>query len=291
MEKEKVPVILGIMVFFLTVSFLWGLPEFSKEKPEKTEEMRKEIRLFNLINGLDLTPKQMEIILENAEEYQRVRAGFEKDLLNGQEEMEAALEEIRRYLRENKEIPPQAVQQYRRLDREFREDRLKIQEEMKDLAKEIEESLEAHQLYQLQEFVPCIIPPKGEKRIGQAKDYRGMTKSLERIRRIPSRIYQQRRDEIVWRTLGGLKLHAPFFSDLDEEEMKRHIELIYDEARNLEKAEFEMQKERLAEDLISPFKPEIPSNSLIRKISGFLLSAEVIPVLEARIDRGDSTRR
>jgi len=291
MEKEKVPVILGIMVFFLTSSLLWGLPEFSKEKPEKTEEMRREIRLLNLINGLDLTPKQMGIILENALEYQGMRARFEKDLLNGQEEMEAALEEIRRYLRENKEIPPQAVQQYRRLDREFREDRLKIQEEMKDLAKEIEESLELHQLYQLQEFVPCIIPPKGEKRIGQAKDYRGMTKSLERIRRIPSRIFQQRRDEIVWRTLGGLKLHAPFFSDLDEEEMKSHIELIYDEARNLEDAEFEMQKERLAEDLISPFKPEIPSNNLIRKISGFLLSAEVIPLLEARVDRGDSTRR
>jgi len=291
MEKEKVPVILGIMVFFLTSSLLWGLPEFSKEKPEKTEEMRREIRLLNLINGLDLTPKQMGIILENALEYQGMRARFEKDLLNCQEEMEAALEEIRRYLRENKEIPPQAVQQYRRLDREFREDRLKIQEEMKDLAKEIEESLELHQLYQLQEFVPCIIPPKGEKRIGQAKDYRGMTKSLERIRRIPSRIFQQRRDEIVWRTLGGLKLHAPFFSDLDEEEMKSHIELIYDEARNLEDAEFEMQKERLAEDLISPFKPEIPSNNLIRKISGFLLSAEVIPLLEARVDRGDSTRR
>jgi hypothetical protein len=162
---------------------------------------------------------------------------------------------------------------------------------MKGLAEEIEESLEPHQLYQLQEFVPCIIPPKGEKRIGQARDYKGLARSLERIRRIPSRFYQQRRDEIVRRTLEGLKLHAPFFSDLDEEEMKRHIESIYDEVRNLEDAEFEIQKERLAENLISPFKPEVPSNNLMRKIAGFLLSPEVIPVLEARIDRGDSAGR
>ncbi len=291
MEKEKVSAILGIMVFFLTSSLLWGLPELSKEKLEKTEEMRREIRLLNLINGLDLTPKQMEIVLENAEEYQSIRAQFEKVLLNRQDEMETVLEEIRGYLRENKEIPPQVAQQYHRLNREIREARLKIQEEMKDFAKEIEESLEPHQLYQLQEFVPCIIPPKGEKRIGQAKDYKGLTRSLERIRRIPSRLYQQRRDEIMGRTLEGLKLHTPFFSDLNEEEMKRHVELIYDEARNLEDVEFEIQKERLAEDLISPFKPEVPENNLMRKIAGFLLSEEVIPVLEARIDRVDSTRK
>ncbi len=291
MEKEKVSVISGIMVLFLTSSLLWGLPELSKEKLEKTEEMRREIRLLNLINGLDLTPKQMEIVLENAEEYQSTRAQFEKVLLNRQDEMEIALEEIRRYLRENKEIPPQVAQRYHRLNKEIREARLEIQEEMKDFAKEIEESLEPHQLYQLQEFVPCIIPPRGEKRIGQARDYKGLTRSLERIRRIPSRIYQQRRDEIVGRTLGGLKLHAPFFSDLDEGEMKRHVESIYEEVRNLEDAEFEIQKERLAEDLISPFKPEVSSNNLMRKIAGFLLSEEVIPVLEARIDRGDSAGR
>jgi len=291
MEKGKVSIFFMVMVFFLAASLLWGLPEFSKEKLEKTEELRREIRLLNLINGLDLTPKQMEIVLENAEENQRMRDQFEKVLLNRQEEMEAALEEIRSYLRENEEIPPLTVQKYHRLDREIREVRLKIQEEIKDLAKEIEESLEPHQLYKLQEFVPCIIPPKGEKRIGQAKDYKGLTRSLERIRRIPSRIYQQRRDEVVGRTLEGLKLHAPLFTDLDGEEMKRHVESIYDEVRNLEDAEFEIQKERLAEDLISPFKPEIPSNNLMRKIAGFLLSAEVIPVLEARIDRGDSAGR
>jgi hypothetical protein len=291
MKKGKVSVILGAMVFFLAGSLLWGLPELMKGKMEKTEELRKEIRLLNLINGLELSAQQMEVVLENAEESQKMRAQLEKVLLARQEEMEAALEEIRLYLRENKEIPPETVQKYHRLDREIREERLKSLEAMKILAKEIEESLEPHQLYQLQEFIPCIIPPKGEKRIGQAKDYRGLIRGLERIRRIPSRIYQQRKDEIVWRTLGGLKLHAPLFSDLDEEEMKRHVELIYDEVRNLEDAEFEIQKERLAEDLISPFKPEIPSNSEMRKIMEFLLSEGIIPVLKARIDSGDSRGR
>lgn len=289
MEKGKVSVLWMVLAVFLTAGLLWGLPEFSREKLEKTEELRREIRVLNLMNGLDLTQEQMEIILTSAREYQGLMARFEHILRNSQDEMEAVLEEIRSYLRENEEIPSQTVQKYHRLDRESREERLKIQEKMKESAREVEECLEPHQLYQLREFVPCVIPPKGEKRIGQARDYKGLTRGLERIRRVPSPVYQQKKEEIVGRTLEGLKLHAPPFSDMDDEEMKWHIETIYDDVRSLEDAEFEIQKERLAEELISPFKPEIPSGNVMRKIAGFLLSEEVITILEERLNQGDST--
>ncbi len=289
MEKGKVLTFFTVMAVLLTIKPIWGVPESSQQKLGKTEELRREIRLLNLINGLDLTQEQMEIVLANARENKKLRDQFEKALLNKQEEMEAALSEMRSYLRENKEIPPQTVRNYRRLDREVREARLKIQEGMKDLVKEIEESLEPHQLYQLQEFVPCIIPPKGKKRIGQAEDHKGLTRNLERIRRVPSRVYKQNKEEIVGKTLEGLKLHAPLFADINDEEMERRIESIYDAVRNLEDAEFEIQKEQLAEDLISTFQPQAPSNSLIRKITGFLLSAEIIPVLERRVDKGNPT--
>lgn len=289
MEKGKVSVLWMVLAVFLTAGLLWGLPEFSREKLGKTEGLRREIRVLNLMNGLDLTQEQMEIILMSAKEYQRLMARFEHILLNSQDEMEAVLEEIRSYLREDREIPPQTMQEYHRLDRENREERLKIQEKMKGLARKVEECLEPHQLYQLREFVPCVIPPKGEKRIGQARDYKGLTRGLERIRRVPSSVYQQRKEEIVGRILEGLKLHAPLFSDMDDEEMKSHVETIYDDVRSLEDAEFEIQKERLAEELISPFKPEIPSGNVMRKIAGFLLSEEVITVLEERLNQGDLT--
>ena len=289
MEKAKVSILGMVLAVFWAASLLWGLPEFPREKLEKTEELRREIRVLNLMNGLDLTLEQMEIILASAKEYQRLMARFEHILRNSQDEMEEVLEEVRSYLRENEDIPSQTVQTYHRLDRENREERLKIQEKMKEIAREVEGSLEPHQLYQLREFVPCIIPPKGEKRIGQAKDYKGLTRGLERVRRIPSSVYYQRKAEIVSRTLEGLKLHAPPFSDWDDEEMKRHIETVYEDVRNLEDAEFEIQKERLAEKLISPFKPEIPSGNALRKVAGFLLSEEVIAVLEERLSQADST--
>jgi hypothetical protein len=287
MEKGKVPALGMVLTIFWVAGLLWGLPELSGEKLEKTEELRREIKLLNLMNGLDLRQGQMEIILASAKESQRLMARFEHILRNSQEETEEVLEEIRRYLRENVDIPSQTVQKYHRLDREIREERLKIQSKMKGLAREVEECLEPHQLYQLREFVPCIIPPQGEKRIGQAYNYKGWARALERVRRVPSYLYQQRKEEIVSRTLQGLKLHAPPFSDGDDEAMKRHIETIYEDVRNLEDEEFEIQKEHLAEKLISPFKPEIPFGNVIRKIAGFLLSEEVITVLEERLNQGD----
>ncbi len=289
MEKGKVFSLMTVVAVLLITVPIWGHPESSQEKLGKAEDLKKEIRVLNLINGLDLTQEQMEIVLANAKEYKKLKDQFEKALLRKHEEMEVALDDVRSYLRENKDIPPQTVKNYRRLDREVREARLKIQEGMKNLTKKIEESLEPHQLYQLQEFVPCIIPPKGEKRIGQAKDYKSVTRNLDRIRRVPSRLYQQNKREIVEKTLEGFKLHAPLFADTDDEEMARRIESIYDEVRSLEDADFEIQRERLAEELISPFKPQAPSNGLTRKIAGFLLSAEAIPVLERRIDRGNPT--
>lgn len=285
MEKERISLAAMGLVFFLAGSIIAGAPEYSKEEREKTEELRKEIRLLNLLNGLELNQDQMKIILVSARESKRLREEFENTLILRKKEMDAALEEIKSYLSEDRELSPSTVQNYHRLDREMREIRLQVEERIKRLAQNIKDCLESYQLHQLQEFVPCIIPPQGEKRIGQAKDNKGLTRSLDRIRRIPEGLYRLRKEEIVWRSLEGLKLHASPFADIDEEEMKRHIESIYDDARRLDNAEFEIQKERLAEEMVSPFKPQIPSANLARKIWNFLLAPEVIPILEERIVR------
>lgn len=291
MEKGKVSIILRAIVFFLAVSVVWALPEDSRDNAAKTEKLRKEIRLLNLLNGLDLTQEQMKTILADARESQRLRDEYESVLAQGRDQMEVALDSIRGYLSDNREIPPQTMRDYHSLDREVRKARIQVQERIGELAREIEECLEPHQIYQLQEFVPCIIPPKGEKRIGQAEDTRGLTRNLERIRRLPSHLYQQRKKEIVGRTCQGLRLHAPPYSEMDDEELRAHVESVFDRMRGLEDAEFEIHKERLAEELIFPIKPEIRASNLVRKIAGFLLSEEAVTVLEGRLERGDSPGR
>ena len=283
MKKRKGRIFFLVLVFSLNAGFLTGLPQIQGEGPQKAEELQRVIRVLNLVNGLDLTGEQMETILHNAEESERLKEQFRVILFSRQGEMEGLLEEIESHVKENREVPPAVAQRYHRLNKEIKEARYEMAEGIKNLANGIEEKLESHQIYQLEKFIPCIIPPEGEKRIGQASNLRGLARRLERIRGIPHTVYRRRKEAIVERTLENMKFHAPPASEFSEEEMKGHIQTVYDEIRNLEEAEFEIQKENLAERLVSPFKPQNKPKSLTRRIQGFLLSPEIIPILKERV--------
>lgn len=283
MKRQKGIFFWLAVAILLYDSSLLGLTPFQLEKADKAEELKREIQVLNLVNGLDLIQEQMEVILRSAKECLKLREQFKAILLSRSDEMGRMLKEIRGYLYEKKEIPPALIQNYRRLDGEIKRARLEMEEKIDGLAKKVEENLAFHQLYQLQKFIPCIIPPKGEERIGQAADYKGLAQNLERIREIPDYLYQRKKEEIFARALENMKFHKPPGAKIDEPEMKKQIQAVFDEVRILEDADFEIQKERLAEELASPLKPQIFSNDLSRKIAAFLFSPEIIPVLEKRV--------
>jgi predicted metal-dependent RNase len=112
---------------------------------------------------------------------------------------------------------------------------------------------------------------------------------MGRIRELPYRFYERRKDEIVARTLERMKLHTSPRVEINEKEMKKHIHSIFEKARSLKDVEFEIQKDELAEELISPLKPQALSENshLTRKIEAFLLSPEIIPLLEERLECGE----
>lgn len=276
----------GLALFFLIPFFLLSQPK--DERFGKSEEIRREIRLVNLINGLDLNSMQMEMILTRARETEKLRQESEAELRLRQEEMERVLEEIKFYRKDNQEVPSATVQRFHGLQKELRESRFALVEKIREQAREIERVLEEHQLYQLQEFVPCIIPPKGELRIGQAQGHQGLTRGMERIRELPYRFYDRKRDEIIDRTLERMKLHVPPKVEIDEKEMKEHIGSVLEKARSLQDVEFDLQKDKLATELVSPLKPQALSSRspLSRKIEAFLLSPEIIPLIEERLESG-----
>jgi len=279
----------GILIFwlvsflFLNSSFLLSNPKQREIKLNKSEELKREIRVLNLLNGLELTFEQMEMILRKAEESKKLRQDFETALYFREGEIERELEEIKTYLQDNRELPPSTIQRFHRLETEIKEEKFRIEKEIKEKVKEIKEILNEHQIYQLQKFIPCIIPPKGELRIGQTQDYHGLTRGIERIRQLPYRFYERKKDKIVIRTLEKMQLHVPRGVEIDDREMKRHISSVFAKARSLDEAEFEIQKERLAKELISPLKPQDLHNNLDWKIEALLVSPEIIPLLEKRI--------
>ena len=286
MIKREYVLLLLTIILIGSAALLQGEFSSSSDDSMTFEQIRHEIVVLNLVNGLDLTTDQMEMILSYAEKSDELRRRFQSVLFRNQSQMEKVLSEIKTYLRKNEEIPPLTKQEYHRLANEIKKARLEMDEGMKRLAQDVRQVLKAHQIYQLQQFKPCIIPPKGDLRIGQVDNHQGLTRQIERIRRLPPRIYERRKAWIVSRTLKGMKLHLPRGIEIDEEAIKDRIEKIFDEARSLEETEFEVQKEELAKRLLAPLKRPEDKNSLLRKIEVFLLSAEAIPLLEERTVRG-----
>ena len=283
MEKKETSILHLVVLILLVFPLCLGSPFLLGEDLNRTQKLRQEIIGLNLINGLDLSHDQMEIILQSAEESKRLREELQKSILLLSDDMETELEKIKSYLKKNQDIPPSTAQRFHRISNEIKRKKKEKEEKIGKLAGVVKENLEQHQLYQLQEFIPCIIPPKGELRIGQAGDNKGLVKNLERIRDIPYRLYERRKTEIINRTLQGLKLHIPSGVEIKEDELEEHIHYVFQIARNIDDTDFEIQKENLAEELVAPIKSSHPRNSMTRKIEAFLLCPEIIPILKERL--------
>lgn len=253
---------------------------------DKTEGLRREIRLLNLINGLELTPEQMRLIRDKADENKR-QADERRSLSQSQkDELDRILEEIRQYRLANQDVPQPLAQRYHTLDAKLKTERARLEETRRRLAREIEKGLDRHQVYALENYVPCVIPPKGESRIGQAADVQGIADRLAKLRSVPDRAYEKRRNLLVTSSLKGIKLKSGRAMDTDnEEELAEKLGEFYDRVRNLTEIDFEVQKEKLTAEFVSLVRPKSISLDLSKKIEIFLLSPEVIPILSAELNR------
>ncbi len=281
-KKEKS--IRSFLVLALSVIPIFlGSPLLLGKDLNQTQQLRQEIIGLNLLNGLELSHEQIEITLRCAEESKKLREDLQKSILVLTDDMEMELEKIKTYLEKNQDIPPSTAQGFHKISNEIKRQKNETEEKIGRLAGVVKQTLEQHQLYQLQEFIPCIIPPKGALRIGQAGNNKGLIRNLERIREIPHRIYERKKTDIINKTLQGLKLHMPRKAEIEEEDLGEHIQNVFRKVRGFSDTDFEIQKERLAEELVSPVNPSSPANNITRNIEGFLLCPEIIPILEERL--------
>ena len=284
-KRKSISGILSV-TFFLSCGALLIFGQAPARNLEKTEGLRREIRLINLLNGLDLTPEQMTLIKEKAEASRRLVEDSRSFFAARQKEFEGILEEIRKSRLENQDVSPNLAQRFHALDLELKKEKLGLDEKLRGFAGDIEKNLAGHQIYALDKFVPCIIPPKGESRIGQAVDVRGIAGRLARLRSVPDRLYEQRRNQIIERNVEEIKAKAgPAVGRDGGEDMSEKIGNFYDKVRGLDEVDFEIQKEKLTEEFANIVKPKPAPLNMTKKIEAFLLSPEAIPILEERIQR------
>ena len=164
-------------------------------------------------------------------------------------------------------------------------DRDEYQAEMTRIAREVKVILEQHQIYALVHFVPCVIPPQDEARIGQTEAAAAAEEIMAHIRAMPDARFERSKEEITRRITEHLKTHLPGGSILvinEEEEIARILSIL-DEAKGLSDVEFELQKTDLAQQVLFAYElPEAAADTCL-KIEKHLLDPRIIPLLEEKL--------
>jgi len=262
------------------------------EKSTRLEEvyrLRREIQLLNLLNGLELNPEQMRFILKKAEEAQALREEYLQKAEGRADETSAVFSELRDTLMQGENISDSLKGKVYEVEGKNKELKKEYEEKILALAKEVESILEEHQLYALEEFVPCLIPPQKGLRIGQARDSTRGEQLLVRLRQLSPGRFERIKERLAERILEGVKKHLPPGYNIDEEREKERILSLLEEAYSLSDVDFNLEKTEILQELWAPYElPEKPVDVTV-KIKNNLLDPRIIPLLEEKLSLVEGT--
>lgn len=266
------------------------------------------VSLLNLLNGLNLTDDQQKRILELNKELRTLRDGS----LNSREaqaltaDKEKAMGELYNYLLANPEKEDKAIQgraaKAEHALKVYRDENFKkLGPEVARVVKEVEGMLSSQQLEVVENFLPCIVPPKDMRdpvRAGQAKSSDATVKALEQARRLSDAKkdvdgFAQRTADAV---IAGSEKKAKL-SDDERKDVRERVVAAIKQAVKLSDTDFEIQKPLLAQKLeivnkIEDLRNEIdqrnphanPLQTRSSKVRQFLVNPDaVIPALESRL--------
>lgn len=262
-----------------------SLPIAKAEGAANAGTLRREVQLLNLLNGLELSADQMRFLLEKAQEAEEIREELKSRADENVEETVAVLSELRATLMRGENIADSSTERWHSIRSKNLGVRKEYGHEMSRIAQEVQAILEGHQIYALEHFVPCVIPPPGEARIGQAEDTAAAERILARIRAISDARFERSKEEIARRIVERLKSHLPRGCVLviNEEEETVRILAILEEARGLSDVEFELQKTDLVQQAISAYELPQASADISLKIERHLLDPRIIPLLKEKL--------
>ncbi len=286
MNRSPMPIVLTVLIVAaLGCSALAVFAEAGRLDEDALERnLREEIRLLHLINGLELTSAQMRFVLERA-----CRVRDLRDQISAAEEVaqrRAVLEEFHAKLLKRESIDQPLEKRLNHVEAEIHDVLYSAKDEIERMAREVQDDLEDFQLYELGDYHACVVMPSGGSRIGQPSDA-GAGRALERVRKMPKDMYQARRLNIARHlmTLIGHKVPVGFELPHSEEEEVQRVVAILDKVHSLPEVGFAVQTQEIVDQLAWPYglKLQGRTNDVTAAIARHLLNPAIIPLLEAKL--------
>jgi hypothetical protein len=255
-------------------------------------DLRKEIVLNNLVNGLYLSPEQMTQMLAILRKVDGIRGEYRAKAISQARQMEEILKRIRETVARGEEIDGELVREFHGAKKGLEDLKEESHGSMKPYRDEMEGILNENQRALIDEFRPCVIPSRdtgASARIGQASgDTRMGERFLTRIRQMDEKIYGRRKAFIIDRHIERVERHVGVLSAEERAEEEGRVASIFEKARGLSDVDFEAQKGNLARELKGPHEKAMQSRHRRRKgdmdkLGRFLLDPKLIPILEKRL--------
>jgi len=275
-----------IIVFLLiNCTFLQRALGRSDIESVHLSKVKKEIQLLNLINGLELNEEQVELIIKKAKEAAEIREEYKKVKQETETEFVSVLQDLRENLLQGKVVSSDLKTKVLKSNKLIKELKENCNKSITDLAVSIKNKLYGHQLYSLEQYVSCLIPPEEAGRIGQVKDSKGIERLLNRARNMREPLFEKKKEMFVQQGIEIIRKRSPKGSVIEEENEKNRILSIIKEARTLNDIDFALQKTELAQTIISEYElPKLPTDISV-KIEKLFLQPEIILLLQEELSK------
>jgi hypothetical protein len=265
----------------------------SVETYERIGDLKKDISILNLLNGLHLTDEQRSEILVEARRAQAVRERYLQSKSEKLAKTAESFEELKRQLMNPQAPPPKEIEQKAKRDNaDIKRLNESYTREIAGIEKRVAQILTDGQKEILVDFKPCLVPPKNLRnptRAGQAHDSTRLEKFLTRSRHWSADVYERRMGKMLEQFVSKVEEKNGPMSDDEEMAEKDRVRAIVDEAQSMSDVDFELSKKELAERI------DIYSNTAKKKalvtehkgrgqIAHFLLSDRALPILEQRVE-------
>jgi len=244
----------ALLVFAATMPCDFGAESASPPNPvrDAVADLRRDINLYNLVNGLQLSRQQTATILELARQADAARSEAEEKAQGALKSARQAFADLRTAVASNQGIPKDVEARANRFDQQLKDLRERAEEQTKALEEKLLATLSDGQKLVLANYKHCLIPTpdlKDPTRVGQASGTDRATAVLRMLRQIPKPVYDRDREQIFARHMELISKHLGKRTPEEEAAFKQKFLAVIDEARALSDVDFEVQKERLADAL------------------------------------------
>ncbi|MEW6025980.1 MAG: hypothetical protein AB1599_01610 [Planctomycetota bacterium] len=288
------------LVALITVISAPAWAEDQDPLEQKIAKVREEISLTNLINGLNLTEQQLTDLISTLSEVQEMRKSYREKHRALGEEILRSFEDLKKNLENGPKLPQEVEKQAGGYNERAKELGEEFKKKLAPYQEKVESVLTEAQKLVIDDFKPCLLPPKSQKnpvRVGQAKSNEQAIEHLRKLREVPQDVYEQKRENILNRYFSKFEDKKGKMNEDEKAREKKRLFDLADRVRSMSAEDFELNKDDLAEEFIIKDRAEELETQLkdileyrhkdkggLNKIGRFFLKPEMLGILETRLN-------